>query len=191
MKTQEKRKKVKKGGDTWLIVGVLAGIVLVVGIVILIIFLNRGPGADAQAKGKEPVQPVQGQPVQGDGGAAVPVHEPRKQEKPKSLLGNIRARAIRTERQNELRQIATFYSGMPSPPKSLAEFQKEIKRDAPAIHQAIEDGYYTINLKARQFSEDIVAYETEGDGANLHYFARASASVDAMSTDDLQKRLKE
>ena len=111
------------------------------------------------------------------------------QEKAKSLLGNIRARAVRTERQNELKQISTFFGAMPSPPRTVEQFTNEIKREAPAIAKAIEEGYYGINLKARPFSQDVLAYETDGDTGNLFYYVRASGSVDTIQGDQLKAEL--
>jgi hypothetical protein len=108
---------------------------------------------------------------------------------PQSLLGRIKAKAVRTGRQNELRQIALYFSAAPTPPRTLDQFKNEFKVQANSLYQAITDGYYTINLKARQGSQDIVAYETEGDGSNLHYFARADGSVDAMPGDQLKAAL--
>ena len=55
--------------------------------------------------------------------------------------------------------------------------------------QAINEEYYTINLKARQNSQDIFAYETDADQANLQYYARADGSVDAMPADQLKQQL--
>lgn len=112
-------------------------------------------------------------------------------DRPKSLVGTIRGRGARTERMNEMRQIGLAYSSMANPPATAEELMNELKLQAPAIYQAMKDGYYVVNpraLKRRLPGDGIVVYEVEPD-LNGQYVARASGAVDAIPPDQLKAEL--
>jgi hypothetical protein len=113
---------------------------------------------------------------------------PAKKQGSQSLLGRIRDKGVSTQRMNDLKQIAVTFGTMPSAPRTLDQWKTEL-RQAPAIVKMIDAKEYSINLKARQFTNDILAYETEPDVNGLVYVARANGTVDGMPYADLKKEL--
>jgi hypothetical protein len=114
--------------------------------------------------------------------------EKAKRQGSQSLLGRIRDKAVTTQRLNDLRQLALTFGSMPVAPRSLEQWKTEL-RQAPALVKLIDEKEITINLKARQFTNDIVAYESEPDTSGLVYAARASNTVDGIPFADLKKEL--
>ena len=114
--------------------------------------------------------------------------EKAKKQGSQSLLGRIRDKAITTQRLNDLRQLALTFGSMPVAPKTLDQWKKEL-RTAPALVKLIDEKEISINLKARQFTNDIVAYESEPDTSGLVYAARANNMVDGIQFAELKKEL--
>ncbi|MSQ97305.1 MAG: hypothetical protein EXR98_22500 [Gemmataceae bacterium] len=112
-------------------------------------------GDKKDALAKAPPNPNQ------DGGAK-PV-----KKGPQSLLGNIRARGQKVEQDNEMVQLTTFFNtycvDFPNANgRNLDGFLDSIKRQAGAIHNKIKvEKFYTVNVKAKMASDDILAFETE------------------------------
>lgn len=194
-KDEQVRKKKKKAntGSPWLVVGILAGIAVVVGVVLLIVFMNRDRGGDAQAKGKPPEpappgQPVQGQPVQGanDGGRFKPIPNPQ------GVVQNVRAAAMRVDRQNEMKSIGQYFhlfvNDFNRNPRTEQEFAKYLQRDLPKLAEAINEKYYVLNLKAKVGSGGVIAYEELLD-AGSHLAVRTDGSVALIPPDELKKLL--
>jgi hypothetical protein len=87
-----------------------------------------------------------------------------------TILTGPLGQARRLENKTELRGILTFYvaycTEAPNPgQRTLDGFLASIKRDSPAIHAAIKDGYYKVNLRAAASGTDVIAYEHEADSA--------------------------
>ena len=137
------------------------------------------------------------------GNVVIPVVENKKEEAPKQPakdIGekkrdatNLRLRAERTHRLNEMRQIALFYEDFRStngnrPPATVEAFLKHLPRDAQEIKKAIEDKYYVIVPNVRS---GIVAYEFDPDTRSMHGFVDSGAAVSEISTDELLARLKD
>src|SRR5688500_3346530 len=101
----KKKKRKQQSTNTWLIVGIVGGIFLLVGVVVFVIVMNI-PAADkgAQAKGNAEAPPANLQPQ-----PPPPIERGLPKEgPPKGLVQGVRAAAYRPERLNELRQIGLF-----------------------------------------------------------------------------------
>ena len=185
--TTERKKKKKKPGSTlpWLWLGIGGGVLLVVLIVAGVVLAVRPweRGGEKVKVVENNVPPPQPQGNHKIGGEVV--------REPKSLLGSIRARGDRAALDNELRQIVLFLNqyanDLPNPnARSLDGFLNFMKRDSPKIHDAIKaEKYYTVNVKARLGSSDIIAYETE-IYSNGYYAARADNSMGFVSAPELK-----
>ncbi len=113
----------------------------------------------------------------------------------KSIIGNARGAAYRTERKNELKQIGLFYSqycdsGIPKSARTKEGFLDSIKRDAKVIHETILDGYYQMNMRAdHTSSQSIVAYERDPELNGTHLVVRGDTSVDYVTAQELKAAL--
>jgi hypothetical protein len=109
------------------------------------------------------------------------------------VLANLPPAEAGVKEKNDLRQIAVFYGIFEAEftrgPKSLPEFQKYIKRDAPALHKALADGTYVLIVGKKLGANHILAYEKKPD-KGLHTVVRGDQSVTTMSTKELKKALK-
>ncbi len=187
-RNQKKRKK-ETTNTTWLVIGIVAGILLLVGVIVVIVVLVRRPGDDLLAQGNAPPgqQPgAQAQPAPRDGGRFQPIAAPQ------GVVQNVRAAAMRPERQNELRNIGQFFTiyfnDFNRNPKTEEEFAKYIERDAPKIAEAIREKHYVLNMKAKIGGPGVIAYEQLPDGGR-HLAVRTDGSVDLIPPDELQTLL--
>jgi hypothetical protein len=95
--------------------------------------------------------------------------------------------------QNDLRQLALFYKTCEADygrVKSVEEFKRYIKRDAPKLVQALEDKVYIVVPNVRGGAGTIVAYEKTPDAAKQHIVAMGDGTISQMSTQQLQAALK-
>ena len=182
-----KRKKPAGQAGLWIGLGVGGGvlvILLIAAIVGIIIATRAGEPQvraprqiDKAAPAPAPVQPVVQPPAKDIG------------EK-KRYATNIRLRAERPQRLNELAQIKIFYmdfGGGTRPPPSAEDFAKSIGRDAPAIKQAIDEKYYVIVPNVRS---GIIAYERDPDTNSRHAFIDTMGGAREISTQELLQQLK-
>lgn len=114
--------------------------------------------------------------------------------KPKpSLISAVARRIDRPERQNELKQIGTFYQLIRTergrPPADLKDFMAYCQRDIPGICKAIEEGYYVVvpNIKS---GNGVIAYEREPDIHDMHLAILADLSVHTVTTGELKAGLQ-
>jgi hypothetical protein len=177
-----KKKKKKKQSNNILILALVGGGLLLVGGAALVVVLNAGgPARDPQARAKEPPNPL-----------------PKDDKKPpvvapkKPPLSAIARRIDRPQRINELKQMALFYQSYASergrPPAKLVDFTSYFQRDAPAIVQAIQEGYYEVVLNVR--GNGIVAYEKDADIYDQHGVARGDGSADTIKSQELKAALQ-
>ena len=98
----------------------------------------------------------------------------------------------RPQAQNELRQIALLYVAYLDTnraPKNVQAFTDSIKLEARQEVQALDDGWYVMNLKARKGSSEIVVYEAEADESGNVYAARLDGTVHTMTMDQVKAEL--
>jgi uncharacterized Zn finger protein (UPF0148 family) len=185
-----KKKKKKKQQDSKMPLILLAGGgLLLVGIVVLVIVLVSSGG---KKKADDPVA----------GPVKQPEPEPEKKQEEKQQpqeigkkirneSGGLRTRINRTERLNELRQIALFYQQYGDgrrPPAKVEDFVRSLPRDAQQIAQAIEEKYYLIRPGLRS---GIVAYEFDPDNFGMHGVVDISGAARDMPTAELLDLLKQ
>ncbi len=188
-KKKKKGKKAKKGSSSTLL--------FVIGAVAILLLLLVGGGGTAyyflkpeperpktnpQAKVDPPPQPQGNNPI---GGKVV--------REPKSFIGNMRAQGDRIERANEMKQIALFYQQycdtITNPnSRNLDGFLNFMKRDSIQIHDAIKDKHYTVNLRAKLGSTDILVYETELYTVG-YYAYRANNEIGHVTDQELKAGL--
>jgi hypothetical protein len=188
---KKKKKKKQSGGAgippllLWLGIG---GGSLVVVIVLVVVIIVAAPwnsiGADKKPAPNNNPEPQQ---VGKLGGNVV--------KEPKSLLGNARRRADEVARDNEMRNIALFFQqyclvNRNPGTRTLDSFLDFFKRDSNAIYNAVkEEKAYTVNVKARDGSEDILAYETDPYSDGTYYCIRANSQLEYVSEQKLKAGL--
>ena len=192
-KKKKKKKRKPQPTNTWLIVGIVAGVLLLIGGVVLVVVINMPrQGNDVQAKGNAgPEQKPPGQQPGPQGVAPLPKLNPQA----KGVVQSVRNAAYRPERLNDLREIARFFNlyvnDIGRNPKTEDEFVQYLQRDAPKIAEALREKYYVVNLKAKvASSQSVVAYEKLTE-ANCHQTARGDCSVSLVTPEDLAKLLME
>lgn len=182
---RKKKKRKQQETNKWLVIGIIAGALLLVGVLVVVIVLNVRHADDAQAQGNGP-QPMQPQPLPGERFKPNP--------NPQGVVENVRAAAMRPERQNELKQIGLFYHSYVGEfnhnPRTDDDFVKYIERDARQIAEAIKEKYYVLNLKAKITGAGVIAYEPLLD-RGCHLSVRTDGSVDLLSPEELQNLLKQ
>lgn len=212
---KKKKKKKKQGLPMGLLIGGGVGIalLLIIAVSASAYYLTRSnpakaPGGDQIAKNGD-------KKAGGDGGGAAdkqpeqklpppeqvrPGKEERLEDRDrkkggKSIAGNARGAAYRTERRNELKQIGTFYQlycdgGVLKSARTKEGFLDSIKRDAKVIHETILDGYYQMNMRAdHTSSKSIVAYERDPELNGTHLVVRGDTSVDYVTAQELKAAL--
>jgi hypothetical protein len=171
-------------------------------------FLTRSPNVAKAPQNNEQLAKNNEKKGGGDGGAAgkqpeqklpppvpfVPAKEERLEDRErkkggKSIVGNVRGAGYRTERKNELKNIGTFFQlyceAAPKSARTKQGFMDFMKRDSKVIWDAIDDGYYTINVKADHTSSmSVIAYETDIDRQG-YLAVRGDLSVDYITAEEL------
>src|SRR5262245_35564042 len=184
---RRKKKRKQQKSNKWLVIGILAGIAFMTGAIVLVIVFWL-PREAERVEAKLPHFPDHA------GGHHVPGERFKPIAAPKGLVENVRAAAMRPERQNELKQIGLFYHSYVGefnhPPRTEDDFAKYIERDARQIAEAIKDKYYVLNLKAKITGAGVIAYEPLLDGGR-HLSVRTDGSVDLLSPEELQNLLKQ
>jgi len=182
---KKKKKKEKSGPGLALWLGIGGGGLLVVLIAVGVVVARPWEWGSAKKEvaqnNPQPVQP-QPPPPRPDGNVV---------KNPKSLLGNIRNRVNMTERDNEMRQIFLFFTQYADIAKNPASrtvdgFLESFKRDSNLIYAKINtDNLYTVNVRARVDSQDILAFESEAytDG---YYCVHANNQLGFVSPQDMK-----
>jgi hypothetical protein len=186
-----KKKKKKSNAALWIGLGVSAGVLVVIAVGSLVIWAIIAKGerdADALAKARPPVAQL---------AAQKPADPPAKPNFDKVEIGekkrdntNIRLRAERPARLNELAQIKLFYMQYgdgTKPPPTVDAFVKSMGPDGQAIKQAIDEKYYVIMPNVRS---GVIAYERDPDSRNMHGFIDTMGGAREMSTQELVTALK-
>jgi len=210
---KKKKKKKKKSSSMGLLIGGGAAIVVLLIAVVgaSAYILTRSPNPVRPAPNNEQLAKNNDKKA-GDGGAGdkqpeikLPPPEqfqPGKEERledrerkkgGKSIIGNVRGAGYRTERKNELRQIGLFFQqyaeAAPKSARTKQGFMDYMKRDSKVIWDAIDDGYYTINVKAdHTAANSIIAYETDIDRQG-YLAVRGDLSVDYITQQELNAAL--
>jgi hypothetical protein len=190
------RKKKKKNSNAALWIGLGVGgavliLLLVASVVTWALIAKSNRDADALAKARPPEAQL---------AAQKPAEPPAKPNFDKVDIGekkrdntNIRLRVERTARLNELRQMGLFYTQYRTefnrPPATVQDFTNYIKRDAPAIVQAIDEKYYVVLPKVSADS-GIIAYERDPDSAGRHGVVDSSGAPRDITTDELVAAVK-
>jgi hypothetical protein len=131
-------------------------------------------------------------PPPGDGTAqAQPVSGAPKKDTPAAGIIGAGARA---EARNELRQLGQFYNTYAltnnRSPRTVDELTAYFKTDAPALHKAVGDGYYAVNLKGQPVSTNsILAYEAQPSSPAGHIVVKGDGSVHTLSAQELKQAL--
>jgi hypothetical protein len=182
---RKKKKKKKSGAGLWIVLGVGGGVLLVILIVTVVVIVLRPweRGGDKKNEVAQNPAPKEQPPINKLGGDVV--------REPKTRLGNFRARGNQIQRDNEMIQIASFfrqYCDIAKNPDSrkLDGFLDFFKRDSNSIYANIKDEkVYTVNVRARVDSEDILAFETEvyTDG---YYCVRANNQLGFVPAQEMK-----
>jgi hypothetical protein len=111
---------------------------------------------------------------------------------PKGLVQGVRAAAYRPERQNELKQIGTFFIDYVLThgrnPATDEDYLKYMERDYPKAAQAIREKYYVLNLNAKLSSNSVIAYEVLQDQGG-YQSVRGDGSVSPIPEAELRMML--
>jgi hypothetical protein len=184
-----KKKKKKKKSNTALWIGIAIGggvllLLLVVGGVLMAWRPWEGGGDPNKVAQKNPPAPA----PQPQGGGQIGGQVIRE---PKTFLGGLRARGDRAEKDNEMRQIMLFHTQYcdlfkSANSRTMESFLDFMKRDSPKLYNDLkETKYYTLNLKARVGSDEIVVYETEQYTTGFYVF-RANSQMGFISPQELK-----
>jgi hypothetical protein len=186
--SRKKKKRKKESTNKWLVIGIVAGIAFLIGAIVLVIVFWI-PGEADRVKAKLPNF------HDNPGGQQLPGGDRFKPNpNPQGVVENVRAAAMRPERQNELKQIGLFFHAYVTEhnhnPRTDDDFVKYIEREARHIGEAIKDKYYVLNLKAKITGAGVIAYEPLLD-RGCHLSVRTDGSVDLLSPEELQNLLKQ
>ncbi len=137
---------------------------------------------------------AQGQPNPAVGDPQQPNPADGNAQRPKQPVSGIRRAIDRQKVQNDLKQMALFYANYIAEhgkaPAKLEQFKDSIKREGRHLIKALEDGDYVLVLVRSPGAETVLAYEKNPDFQGKHIVAMGDASVQTLTTADLQKKLK-
>lgn len=95
---------------------------------------------------------------------------------------------------NDLRQIAIFYRTyeieLNHPPRDQKAFEAYIQKQAPQLASAIQKGYYVIVPNMKLSANNIIAYQSKGMYAGMHWVAKGDGSFHELSNAELMNSLK-
>jgi predicted Zn finger-like uncharacterized protein len=107
------------------------------------------------------------------------------------IVNNVRGAVYRTERKSELHSLGLsyqlFYDEYKGAARTYENFLQYIKRDGP-IYEAVKEGYYKINMKAKLPSNDIIAYERDIDMTG-HLCVRVGGDIGYVPLPELKAAL--
>jgi hypothetical protein len=158
---------------------------LVIGVIVTAVIVARpweriGAEQKNQARNNEPQQPGK------LGGEVV--------KNPQTVFGKPRRRADEVERDSIMRGLVTLHRAYcednrnPNA-RTLDSFLQSIRTESSKLVNAVKDKEYTMNLKARVGSEDVVAYETEAYDDKTYYCVRANGQMEYLAPDALRAAL--
>ena len=189
---KKKKKKKASSGNTMLILivgGVVLGIVILSASAATTYFLMRDrgqPPAQANAGDGEPQDNRDPKRI------VVPPREDGNPAKKggKGVVNNIRGAVFRAERRNELANINKMHTAwqLEPGPKTLDGYLAYIQRDYRPVHDAIKEGYYRVNVKAKSGTSDIVAGERDEDTTG-HLVVRGNGSIEHIPVADWKKAM--
>jgi hypothetical protein len=187
-KKKKKKQQAPASPAIFIIIGVAVFVVLLAGGggLAYYLFPNRQPADVPQAK-------VEDKEKDENKGQIFPRREDGSPTKKggKDIVQNIRGAVWRTERKNELKQLQLSfiqYSDDYKPAARTKEnFLEFIKTFGP-IRDAVKEGYYVINLKARLQGGDIIAYERDEDNQG-HLCVRSNGEMSYVPAAQLKKEL--
>jgi hypothetical protein len=100
----------------------------------------------------------------------------------------------RQQIQNDLRQIGLFYVNYlilnPKGPRNTKEFADSIRRDARALAEALDTNVYYLVPRVRGGSGVVLAFDVAGDEDCYHIVVMGDGSVDTLTRQKLEERLK-
>jgi hypothetical protein len=104
----------------------------------------------------------------------------------------VRRAADRGQVQHDLSQLALFYLQYVQGPgkPTLEGFKDYIKRDAPNLVQALDQGLYVLIPTKNPNSSTVLAYEKAVDGYGQQLVAMGDRSVKTMTAQELQQALQ-
>jgi hypothetical protein len=181
---RKKKKKKKSGAGLWIGLGVGGGVLLVILIATVVVVLLRPWERGGEKKNDVAQnQPPQQQPP-GDIGRV-----DFSKKGGGNIVQNVRGSIWRTERRAELKSIGLSFNQFCDTHKGASRtydnFLNSLRQDV-AIHGAIKEGYYKVNMKAEPFSShSIIAYERDID-ATGYLSVRGDGSVDYVPLAELK-----
>ena len=104
------------------------------------------------------------------------------------VVSNVRGAAFRAERRNELANINKMHAmwALEPGPKTLDGYLAFIQRDFKPGYDAIKEGYYKVNVKAKAGTSEIVAGERDEDVGG-HLVVRSNAAVEHVPVAEFKK----
>jgi hypothetical protein len=201
-----KKKKKKQGPPIGLLVGIGVGVLLLLigGGVAATVYLVKtnaakpaplgpvaenkdGDAKDGQAKDAKPDGWVPPQRI------VVPDIKQGNPAKKGGLgiVNSVRGAGYRAERKHELAELRKAYimfcDDYKGAARSYENFLNHINTFGP-IRDAVKDGYYQMNMKARVDGDNVIAYERDIDSQG-HLCVRANGDVVYVPADQLKKEL--
>jgi hypothetical protein len=185
-----RKKKKKKKSNKGVVIGLVLGGVLLVGLVVLLIILNR-PEPQPVAKGSPPVKKEQPQPE-----PVVQNPPPQPQEPPlEKRVVTYWGAGERESIKNDLKQISLFYlqyrdtfNRGPATSKALADY---MRRDTATLAAKIDKGHYTVIPITRPNSNMVIVYDVAGDVNGNHFVVMGDGRVDLIGQAELNTHRKQ
>ena len=110
-------------------------------------------------------------------------------------VGGVRRVLDQSEVRNDMKNIGIFYiqydAETGKPPRSLADFQNYVKRDAPALHKHLAEGYYVLLVGTKPSSNVILAHEAKPDSRGHTIAVKGDGSVHTLNAKELKDTLKQ
>jgi hypothetical protein len=110
------------------------------------------------------------------------------------IVSPAHAQAQNVAAKNDLVQIALFYhlffADQARFPRTQNEFKAYIKKDAPKLVKALDDGVYVLVLTKGPTSTRVLAYEKKPNNKGIHAVVMGDKSASSMTSKELEKALK-
>jgi hypothetical protein len=112
-----------------------------------------------------------------------------------AAVGGVRRVLDQSEVRNDMKQLGIFYmqynAETGKPPRTLADFQNYIKKDAQKLHKNLADGYYKFYPNTRPSSNVLLAHEAKADSRGHTIAVKGDGSVHTLDAAELKAALKQ
>src|SRR5262249_23555732 len=109
-------------------------------------------------------------------------------------VGAVRRVIDVSEVRNDMKNLGIFYiqfdAEMGKAPRTLADFQKYIKKDAPSLHKHLAEGHYVLYPGTRPSANVILAHEAKADSGGHTIAVKGDGSIHTLDPKELKAALK-